>query len=133
MRLLLDEMCPPGIAEALRDRGHDVVSLHDPSHRHLRGASDGAVLAAAADEGRAVVTDNARDFLPLHRELVARGRTDHGLVLFANRSFPRHRPDVFVRSMVQALDALLDADAVVGPDDGRTAGPDGQVRWLGPA
>jgi hypothetical protein len=121
MRLLLDELCPPGIAEALRVRGHDVVSLHDVSHRHLRGSSDAAVLTAAADEGRAVVTDDARHFLPLHRERVARGRTDGGLVLFSNRSFPRHRSDVFVRAMVQALDALL-AAAVHEAE--------GQVVWL---
>jgi hypothetical protein len=121
MRLLLDELCPPGIVEALRARGHDVVSLHDASHAHLRGRPDHDVLAAAALEGRAVVTDNARHFLPIHRDLVAVGRTQHGLVLFSNRSFPRHRPDVFVRAMVHALDRLLATD---------DAEPDGRVVWL---
>jgi hypothetical protein len=125
MRLLLDELCPPGIADALRERGHDVVSLHDPAHAHLRGRSDTAVLAAAAEEHRAVVTDDARHFLPLHRALIARGETRHGLVLFSNRSFPRHRPDLFVRAMVRELDALLDADS-----DGE---PDGRIVWLRPA
>jgi hypothetical protein len=126
MRLLLDELCPPGIAEALRARGHDVVSLHDASHRHLRGATDAELIAAAADEGRAVVTDNPRHFLPLHRESVARGRTAQGLVLFANRSFPRHRPDAFVRALVAALDELVDAEE-------HGSGPDGRVVWLSPA
>jgi len=125
MRLLLDELCPPGIAEALRARGHDVVSLHDESHRHLRGATDAELLGAAADEERAVVTDNARHFLPLHRESVARGRTAQGLVLFANRSFPRHRPDAFVRALVAALDELLDAEE-------HGSGPDSRVVWLSP-
>jgi predicted nuclease of predicted toxin-antitoxin system len=125
MRLLLDELCPPGIVEALRARGHDVVSLHDPSHRHLRGVSDEELLAAAAVDGRMVVTDNARHFLPLHRQFVARGRTGHGIVLFTNRSFPRHRPDVFVRALVAALDVLLAAE-----DRGRR--PDGRVVWLSP-
>jgi predicted nuclease of predicted toxin-antitoxin system len=122
MRLLLDELCPPGIAEALRERGHDVVSLHDPSHRHLRGRPDAIVLAAAADEHRAVVTDDVRDFLPLHRELAARAPARHGLVLFTNRSSPRHRPDAFIRTMVAALDALL-ASSV---DDAA----EGRVIWL---
>jgi hypothetical protein len=121
MRLLLDELCPPGIAEAMRGRGHDVVSLHDLSHRHLRGSSDARILAAAADEGRAVVTENARHFLPIHRELVASGRMQHALVLFANRSFPRHRPDAFVRAMVHVLDALLATE---------TPALDGRVIWL---
>ena len=125
MRLLLDELCPPGIAEALRARGHDVVSLHDASHRHLRGVTDAELLAAAADEGRAVVTDNARHFLPLQRGSMTRGRTGHGLVLFANRSFPRQRPDVFVRALVAALGELLDAE------EGGSQ-PDGRVVWLSP-
>jgi len=122
MRLLLDELCPPGIAEALRARGHDVASLHDPSHRHLRGQPDAVVLAAAAVEHRAVVTDDVHDFLTLHRELVARGPSPHGLVLFTNRSFPRHRPDAFIRAMVHSLDALL---AAVSGD-----ALDGRVTWL---
>jgi nucleoside-diphosphate-sugar epimerase len=122
MRLLLDELCPPGIAEALRERGHDVVSLHDPSHRHLRGLPDANVLAAAADEHRAVVTDDIRDFLPLHRELIARAPGRHGLVLFTNRSFPRHRPDPFIRAMVAPLDDLLTSN--IGD------APDGRVIWL---
>ncbi len=126
MRLLLDELCPPGIAEALRERGHDVVSLHDPSHRHLRGQPDANVLAAAADEHRSVVTDDIHDFLPLHRELIARAPArqgkGHGLVLFTNRSFPRHRSDVFIRTMVAALDDLL-TSSIDDVDDGR-------VIWL---
>jgi len=122
MRLLLDELCPPGIAEALRERGHDVVSLHDPSHRHLRGQPDATVLTAAADEHRSVVTDDIRDFLPLYRELMARAPARHGLVLFTNRSFPRHRPDAFIRAMVAALDGLLTSSI-----DDRA---DGRVIWL---
>lgn len=121
MRLLLDELCAPGIAEALRARGHDAVSLQDPAYAHLRGRPDADVLAAAALEQRGVVTDNARHFLPIHRDLVAVGRTEHGLVLVSNRSFPRHRPDVFVRVMVHALDLLLATD---------DAEPDGRVVWL---
>ena len=49
---------------------------------------------------------------------------DHELALFANRSFPRHPPDVFVRTMAQALDALLDAGG---------GAPDGRVVWLSPS
>jgi hypothetical protein len=101
------------------------VSLHDASHRQLRGMSDAELLVTAADQGRAVVTDDARHFLPLHRESLARGRAGNGLVLFANRSFPRHRPDAFVRSLVVALDALLDGE-------GHDAQPDGRVVWLSP-
>jgi len=47
MRLLLDEMYPPVVAEQLRARGHDVVSVHDPEYRWLEGAPDEEVFAAA--------------------------------------------------------------------------------------
>ena len=70
------------------------------------------------------MTENARHFLSLHRELVVRGDRRHGLVLFSSRSFTRHRPDLFVRAMVRGLDALL-ADL-----DG---GPEGRAVWLRPA
>jgi hypothetical protein len=102
------------------------VSLHDAPYRHLRGVSDAELLATAAGEGRAVVTENARHFVLLHQEAVARGRTHHGLVLLTHRSFPRHRPDAFVRALVAALDVLLSAE-------GRDAEPDGRVVWLSPA
>jgi len=114
MRLLLDELCPRGVAEGLRQRGHDVVSLHDTSHRHLRGHRDEDVLNAASEERRAVVTDNVGDFLSIHRQWLARGHPHHGLVLFTNRSFPRHRPDRFVRSMLHALGELLESHPGAG-------------------
>jgi hypothetical protein len=87
--------------------------------------SDAELLAAAADEERAVVTDNARHFLPLHRGSIARGRRQHGLLLFTNRSFPRHRPDAFVRALGAALDVLL-------VTEGHVARPDGRVVWISP-
>ena len=46
-----------------------------------------------------------------------------GLVLFSNHSFPRHRPDAFVRTMVRTLDRLLATDG---------AEPDARIVWLSP-
>ena len=40
MKLLLDEMYAPAIAEQLRARGHDVASVHDAAYRVLEGEPD---------------------------------------------------------------------------------------------
>jgi len=40
VKLLLDEMYSATVAEQLRGRGHDVVSIHDAEFRSLEGAPD---------------------------------------------------------------------------------------------
>lgn len=65
-RLLADENVPLQVVEALRSHGHDVVALVASSLGS--GASDGAIVAMARVEQRAVVTLDRRDFFRLHRE-----------------------------------------------------------------
>ena len=122
MRLLLDEMIAATVAEQLRSRGHDVLALQDVSMQHLRGVDDCLVLAHAASDRRTVVTDNVPDFVDCHRRRLGAQRTHHGLLLFSNDTFPRHRHDVFVGHLVRALEAELDAHP--GDDDSAW------VRWL---
>ena len=62
MTLLLDEMYSPVVAEQLRARGHDAVSVHDPEYRYLEGAPDEEIFAAALAEERALVAENVPDF-----------------------------------------------------------------------
>ena len=62
MRFLLDEMYGERAAEILCERGHDAVHVRAIG---LGGAPDVDVLARAVDERRTLVTENARDFLPL--------------------------------------------------------------------
>lgn len=106
MRLLLDEMYPTSLAEQLRARGHDVVSVHDPSHVHLRSLADEVVAAAALDEGRALVTENVPDF----RRLAAAADKQHQpmplLIHTTNERFPRARAGTLGR-LVLALDTVL--------------------------
>lgn len=106
MKLLLDEMYAPVVAEQLRARGHDVVSLHDPEYRHLEGAPDEEVFAAALAEERALVTENVPDFRRLEAEALARGEAHATLVFTSNRQFPRgeHRT---IGRLVEALHALM--------------------------
>ena len=79
MKLLLDEHFRPQIAHLLRERGHDAVALLD--REDLTGMLDAQLWKVAISEGRAVVTANARDFVPEARATNATGRSHTGLVL----------------------------------------------------
>jgi hypothetical protein len=81
----------------------------------LVGLPDDEILAAAAG-GRALVTVNIKDFVPLDQRYKASGRSHTGLVLISAKTFPQDR--AFVGAVVGALDKLLvnegvAADAVV--------------------
>jgi predicted nuclease of predicted toxin-antitoxin system len=106
VRLLLDEMYPAVIASQLRERGRDVVSIHEPEYRRLEGAPDPEVFAAALADGRAIVTENVSDFRVLESHALARGEPRPSLVFTTNRRFPRGAPATIGR-LVVALDALL--------------------------
>lgn len=85
--LLLDEHYPGWLADQLSEQGVDVVAINQ--HRvHLRGADDIAVLRAAVEEGRVVVTEDITTF-PIAAEHVP----DHrGIVYVHPQRFPRTRP-----------------------------------------
>ncbi|MGH3133325.1 MAG: DUF5615 family PIN-like protein [Gaiellaceae bacterium] len=106
MKLLLDEMYPPAVAEQLRGRGHDVVSVHDPEYRRLEGAPDEEIFAAAIAEERGLVTENVPDFRRLEADALARGEAVPTLLFTSNRQFPRGEPGTIGR-LVEVLDALL--------------------------
>jgi predicted nuclease of predicted toxin-antitoxin system len=122
VRLLLEEMISATVAEQLRVRGHDVVAVQDPDMGHLRGIDDCVLLDHAATEHRAVVTDNVPDFVRCHQRRVDRGQPHHGLLLFANDTFPRHRHDAFVGQLLTALEDQL----LTHPDDNDSS----WIRWL---
>lgn len=100
-------MYAPAVAAALRMRGRDVASVHDPAYAHLAGASDVDVLTAALRHERVLVTENVRDYRPLEGEFSAESGSHHaGLVYTTNRQFPRGDPAT-TGQLVRALDALL--------------------------
>ncbi len=103
MKLLLDEMLPPVIAEQLRERGHDVVAV---AERHdLVGSEDREVFEAALAESRAVVTENVADFLRPDRSFRDAGRDQHGLLFVRKRG---RRGEGIVGEFAHALDAFLE-------------------------
>jgi len=87
--LLLDEMLPSSIADQLIGAGRDTEAVH--ARPDLRGAPDAEVLEAAAREGRILVTDNIRDFVPLSSLWAGQGRTHPGIILIGSRTFPMKR------------------------------------------
>ena len=106
MRLLLDEMYPATLAEQLRKRGHDVVSVHDADYQYLQGVPDGEVFSAAIADDRALLTENVADFRRLETESLAHGAPCSRLIFTTNRRFPRGQAGTVGRLILE-LDAAL--------------------------
>jgi hypothetical protein len=102
--LLLDEMFSDTIAQQLRAKGHDVQAVvADPS---LASLPDDQILSHAAATGRALVTANIKDFMPLDAHYRAAGQAHAGLILVSAKTFPQNRS--YTRAVASALAALLD-------------------------
>jgi predicted nuclease of predicted toxin-antitoxin system len=82
IRLYLDEDVFKDVAPALRARGFDAISVHELDHY---GRSDAEQLAYAAAEGRAIFTFNAPDYIALHRQYLAEGKSHAGIVVSKQR------------------------------------------------
>ena len=107
--LLLDEMFSDDIAQQLRDKGYDVVSVvTDPA---LVGLPDDQVLAYATTVGRALVTANIKDFVPLDTRYRAADQSHAGLILVSTKTFPQNRSFPF--TVKTALAALLSGTAKI--------------------
>lgn len=115
MKLLLDEMYPARLARALRERGEDAEGVDERAP--LRGLADEELLAVAAGEGRALVSENVADFMRLYGEWGAAGRQHAGIVIALSSRFSRTPAgyEVLVDSLVELCaqhpgrEALADA------------------------
>lgn len=103
MKLLLDEMLSPAIARELCARGHDVQSVAGNTDREA--LSDPDVLALARAEHRAIVTNNLRDFRPLHHEAITPGGSGHYGMIFIPGGYRRTKADT--GKIIAALEAIL--------------------------
>jgi hypothetical protein len=101
--LLLDEHCSPEIARQLRAQAHDIVAVAERAD--LVGLSDGELLRRMAQERRAIMTNNVKDFVPLTSRALLEGSDHYGLLLTPDKSMPR-RNDATGRA-VDALDTFL--------------------------
>ncbi|MDQ2810910.1 MAG: DUF5615 family PIN-like protein [Actinomycetota bacterium] len=103
MRLLLDEMLSPAIARELCGGGYDVLAVAD--HPGWVALSDPEVMALARTERRAVVTNNLRDYRPLHAEAITPGGPGHFGMVFMPGTYRRTRKDT--GRIIAALEAKL--------------------------
>lgn len=104
MKLLLDEMYTPEIAAQLRRRKHDVEAISGSPHT---GISDPQVVALAASQRRALLTNNVRDFMVVHGEFLKAGEHHFGLLFTDDGSMPRGTGTIGF--YVQSLDEFLTA------------------------
>ena len=103
MKLLLDEMLTPDIARELRARGHDVVAV--AGHPDWEGLSDSQIMVVARTEHRAIVTNNLRDYRPLHGEAITPGGHGHFGMIFIPGNYRRTKADT--ARIMAALEAKL--------------------------
>jgi predicted nuclease of predicted toxin-antitoxin system len=119
MRLLLDEYFSPEIARRLRARGHDLAVVAERTD--LVGLSDEELFWRMAQEERAIMTNNVKDFVPLANRAAVNGEDHFGLVLTSDKRMPRRLDAIGL--VVEAVDEFL----------GRYQAKEGcrnQVRWL---
>lgn len=120
MRLVLDEQLAAAIAVELRRRGHDVIAVTEDIR--LRGLDDRQLFAWAVAAGRAIVTYDAADFVPLSEEREATGEPFPGVIFLSSKRYPQ-RPQshgALVRDLARLMDAKPKRDA-----------PGGRSVWLG--
>lgn len=116
MKLLLDEMYPPSIAEQLGRKGHDAHAV--TARPELRSLSDAELFARAQDEHRAVVTENVDDFCRIADERDRGNKPHYDLVLVNPARYPR-AANRTVDLMVTALDRLVTGRPGDDPDSRR--------------
>lgn len=87
LRLLLDEMHAPAVADALRAEGHGVVSVAATSS--LRGTSDEDLFGYAAAQHLVIVTENVVDFAAVAARWATEGRVHAGLIFTSPRRWNR--------------------------------------------
>lgn len=105
MKLLLDEMYPPALAEALRAGGIEASTVVEQG---LNGRSDPDVLAAAAAEGYVVLTENVADFARIATERLNAGGHHAGVLIALSSRFSR-RPSG-IHKIAAAIRALAEEE-----------------------
>jgi hypothetical protein len=118
VRVLLDEQLSGQITRLLRERGLDAQAVVERSD--LLQATDREVMEAARCEGRAVVTNNIKDFRPLAADRLADGRGHAGLILPPAR---HSRAREATGALADAIEAVMRA---------HPEGIPGAEQWIAP-
>ena len=91
LRLLLDEMYPPALAEALRSVG---IEAHTASELGLAGRSDPDLFSAAIAEGLTMLTENVSDYARISAEHLTTGQHHPGVLMALSSQFSRRRAGI---------------------------------------
>lgn len=105
MKLLLDEMYPPYLAEMFSSIGIEAVTA---SELGLSGTSDADLLAEAAAGDHVLLTENVSDFARLAGEHLSAGRNHPGVLIALSSRFSR-RPGRIDR-IASAVRMVADQD-----------------------
>lgn len=101
-RFFADENFPRRVSEALRQLGHDVLTIQEAGYSNQR-TEDGNVLQIASDQQRAVLTNNRRHFIALHNS----GVVHSGIIVCTED------PDIHGQAQ-RIHDAVVAADTLDG-------------------
>ena len=119
MKLLLDEMHSPDIADSLTKSSFDVVAV--AAEARLRGMSDRDLLEHARTVGRAIVTENVADFTALARQWADADGPHAGIIFTHPKRFDRATL-AYPGNLSAALRAFLTNPPMAG---------DSWIWWLG--
>lgn len=101
MKLLLDEMYPAALAEALRAAGIGTCTVRELG---LAGRSDPEVFAEAVALGYTILTENVADFVRISAEQSAAGQQHPGVLIALSSRFSR-RP-AGISTLLAAIQAV---------------------------
>jgi hypothetical protein len=103
LKLLLDEMYPVALADALRTAD---MTVHTVAELGLGGYADSDIFAAAIADGYALLTENVADFVRISAEHLTGGRHHPGVLIALSSRFSR-RPSG-IAALVTAICAIAD-------------------------
>lgn len=104
MKLVLDELYSQAIAIGLRERGHDVISVHE--RPDLEGLKDEQLFPLLASEQRAIVTENWPDYQEEMRKAADAGRDHFGVLFTSRKQMPRSKHTIGL--YIRVLDDFLE-------------------------
>ena len=111
MKLLLDEMYPPRLAQVLRSLD---IEASTAGELGLMGRSDPELFAMAAAEGYVLLTENVADFARIAAEHLGAGGHHAGVLIALSSRFSRRPAGITtIAAAVQALATEVVRDRVL--------------------